>query len=584
MSDHPRSPVALAREFWPEIKPHGRLIAGAYFCRAIAVASAVIAPWPLKLIIDDVIASGTRPAIFAATSLTPEAVVVWLGLGFLGVAVIGAAAGALEKNVSATMRERLTLQLRDRLLDHLLTLSPTLRTRHRSGELVLRIVDDTDLFVRVLTKTLPQVLQHLLTLVATLGVLAWVEPRVALIGLAWLPIAALVLKKEGRRLWQASREKRSREGDVCGLAQEIVRGMAVIQASGQEPATREAFRQVNATRVSAGRNETAAAVSLERSLQMMQGLALSATTTIGAWLVLRGRLSVGDLTLLTMYVGQLLKPIEKLNDLAETTGRGLAGGDRLLRLLHQRPTVVERDDAVSIGRARGHIEVRGVSFTYADRHRPALTNVDLCVRPGALTVLAGKSGAGKSTLLSLLVRLADPDRGEVTLDGVPIDRLSLRSLRAQFAIVSQDTHLFAGTVRQALLPAGERAMDAVLWDALALVALDEFVRQLPRQLDTALGEDGLNLSGGQRRRLALARAFLLRRPILLLDEPLANIDNESAAVVLDAILRLKQTCTCFAVTHDAALMACADRLLRLENGYLTEVPTRPSVVPLARAR
>jgi ATP-binding cassette subfamily B protein len=324
------------------------------------------------------------------------------------------------------------------------------------------------------------------------------------------------------------------------------------------------------------------AVSLERTLQLMQGIALALVTAVGAWLVLRRRLTIGDLTLLTVYVGQLLKPIEKLNDLAETTGRGLAGGDRLLRLLHQSPSVADAPDAVAIPRARGFLQLVGVSFSYPDRDRPVLTGVDLSLSPGALTVLVGKSGAGKSTLLGLLVRLVDPARGEIRLDGIPITRIRLRSLREQFAVLSQDTHLFAGSLRQALAPSGVTEDDA-LWDALALVSMDSFVRGLPRRLDTPLGEDGVNLSGGQRRRVALARAFLLRRPILLLDEPLANIDAESAAVVLDAIARLRRTCTCFAVTHESALIARADRVVRLVNGRLIEAAGH-GVPPVSLAR
>ena len=584
MNERPRSLQRLAAEFLPDFMRHRRLIVRSYVCRAVAVAGSVLAPWPLKLIIDHTIVGRIPFAPFGYGPVGPELLVLLLTLGFLAITILSVVASAAEKNLSATVRERLTLELRDRLLAHLLTLSPTLRTRHRSGELVLRIVDDTDLLVRVLTKTLPQVFQHALTVAATLVMMLCVEPVTALVGFAWLPVVALVVRKDGRRLWSASREKRAREGDVCGLAQEIVRGMTVIQASGGEDATRAAFRQLNTVRVSAGRRETAVAVSLERTMQLMQGIALALVTAVGAWLVLRRRLTIGDLTLLTVYVGQLLKPIEKLNDLAETTGRGLAGGDRLLRVLHQSPSVADAPDAVPIPRARGFLQLVGVSFSYPDRDRPVLTGVDLSLSPGALTVMVGKSGAGKSTLLSLLVRLVDPARGEIRLDGIPISRIRLRSLREQFAVLSQETHLFAGSLRQALAPSGVTEDDA-LWDALALVSMDSFVRSLPRRLDTPLGEDGVNLSGGQRRRVALARAFLLRRPILLLDEPLANIDAESAAVVLDAIARLRRTCTCFAVTHESALIARADRVVRLVNGRVIETAGHGMPqVSLARVR
>lgn len=560
----------LLRAFRGDITPHWKLFAAAYAARTIAVAAVVVAPWPLKLLIDHLLA-GRTPRTIAGFPMTasPAVLAAVLTGGFLLIAILGVLMNALEKNISALLRERMTFELRDRLLTHVLTLAPTLRTRHRSGELVLRLVDDTDLFVRVITKTAPQVFQHALTLAGTLAMMFWVEPRMALAGCIWLPVVIVVLRRDARRLWGASREKRTREGDVCGLAQEVIRGVAVIQASGDEAATRDRFRFVNQRRVSAGRRETAVAVTLERTLQIVQAIAMAMTTMGGAWLVLRRELSIGDLALLTAYVAQLFKPVEKLNDLAETTGRGVAGGERLLKLLELGPAVADRPGAVALGTSRGILEMRDVWFEYPDRARPVLRGVTLRLQPGELAVLTGASGAGKSTLFSLLVRLFDPSAGEVRLDGRALPSISVRSLRAQFAVLSQDTHVFAGSLREALTSGA--ASDEEVWTALALVALDDFVRALPLGLETPLGEDALNLSGGQRRRIALARAFLLRRPILLLDEPLANIDADSAAVILNALDRLRRTQTCFAVTHDRALVEGADRVYRIDNGDVYEL-------------
>jgi ABC-type multidrug transport system fused ATPase/permease subunit len=188
------------------------------------------------------------------------------------------------------------------------------------------------------------------------------------------------------------------------------------------------------------------------------------------------------------------------------------------------------------------------------------------LEPGRLAVLVGPSGAGKSTIMSLLVRLFDPTGGDVLLDGRPLRGITLRSLRAQVAVMTQDTHLFSGSLRRALVPDGAEPTAEKIWEALALVAMDDFVRALPRQLETKLGEDALNLSGGQRQRLSLARAFLLDRPVLLLDEPLANVDDASAAVILRALDALRATRTCLAITHQTHLLDHADVVYRLEEG------------------
>ncbi|HVF45226.1 MAG TPA: ABC transporter ATP-binding protein [Pyrinomonadaceae bacterium] len=559
------------RAFAPDLRPHRRTLAAAYLFRLLSVAAAVVSPWALKLIIDNVIAARPLPRALGGVgaNLSPAALVVWLTLSFVAVTIIGAITNALEKNLSARVRERLTLELRDRLLAHLQQLPPTFRAGHRSGELVLRLVDDSDLFVRVVTKTLPVLFQNVATVLLIIVVMLWLDLRLAAFAVVLVPVLVAIIRHHSRRLWAASRDKRRHEGEVSGLAQEIVRGLPVIQALGGERHARARFGKTNQKRLRAGVEETRVAVRMEQTLQIAQGLALALTTGVGALLVLRAQLTVGELTVFVAYVAQLLKPIEKLNDLSETAGRGFAGGERLLSLLAHEPAVREAADAVEISRARGVVEFRDVWFKYPDdeaRDEFVLRGVEMRLEPGRLAVLVGESGAGKSTIMSLLVRLFDPTEGDIRLDGRPLREITLRSLRAQVAVMTQDTHLFSGSLGKALVPDGAQVTAEKIWDALKLVALDDFVRQLPEQLDTRLGEDALNLSGGQRQRLSLARAFLLDRPVLLLDEPLANVDDASAAVILRALERLRADRTCLAITHQTSMLDYADVIYRLEGG------------------
>ncbi|HVG35724.1 MAG TPA: ABC transporter ATP-binding protein [Pyrinomonadaceae bacterium] len=565
----------LVRAFGPDLWAHRRLLGLAYIFRLISVGAAIFLPWPLKVIIDNVITSRPLPDALRKFSMgmSPESLVIWMTSLFLLATIIGAITNALEKNLSARVRERLTLRLRDRLLAHLQLLPPTFRTGHRSGELVLRLVDDSDLFVRVLTKTLPVLFQQISTVVLILVVMLWLDLRLAAFGLILVPLLFLVIRHYSKQLWTASREKRKHEGKVSGLAQEIIRGLPVIQALGSEGHTRRRFERVNRKRLRSGVEETRVAVWMERTLQIIQGFALALTTGVGALLVLRRQLTIGELTVFTAYVAQLLKPIEKLNDLSETVGRGFAGGERLLSLLEHRPLIRDERDAVEIERALGVVEFKDVWFEYpGDESRSdfVLRGVNMRLEPGQLSILIGPSGAGKSTIMSLMVRLFDPSSGGITLDGRPLREITIRSLRAQIAIMTQDTHLFSGSLRRALIPDGVELSAEKIWEALALVALDDFVRGLPEKLETRLGEDALNLSGGQRQRLSLARAFLMDRPILLLDEPLANVDTTSAAVILKALDRLRATHTCLAITHQTELLDYADVIYRLDAGQVIE--------------
>lgn len=542
----------------------------------VAVLGNALAPWPLKWIIDGLFGPSGQTGAWPpfVRGLAPDAAVLVLGSIFLSLALVSAIAEAADAVFTARIRERLSFAIRDRMLAHLLALPPTIRTTHRSGELVLRIVGDVDQFTRLWTKTTPLLVKFGATLIVTVLGMAWLSPWMGLVCLAFVPVLWALVHVHGRRVAAASRVKRRREGDVAAVAQEIVRGLPVIQAIGATEGARRRFALASAEGLRAGVVAGQAAAGLERSFGVARAIVTALVTVGGALLVVRGWMSVGELTVMAAYVTQLVRPLDKVNELTEAVSKGLVAGERLIRLLDERPLVVDSASAIEIGRAQGRIELDDVWFTYPAREEarpPVLRGVHMLLEPGRLTVLLGASGAGKSTLISLFLRLFEPTAGTVRLDGQPLGAFTLRSLRAQFAVMTQDLHLFSGTIRQTLALDGTSQLDERrVWDALAFVALDGFVRALPAGLDTSLGEDGVNLSGGQRQRLSLARAFLLDRPILLLDEPLANVDAESARVILEALHQLRANRTCVAITHESTLVAHADVVYRLDQGAVTQ--------------
>jgi len=565
----------LADEFGPDCRVHWRALAWSYTLSLLGVGAAILSPWPLKLVIDHVL--GGQPLPPALDVFEPAGsglAILILTSGFLLLTAVGALATSRERVVTSRIRERISVAFRDRMLAHLQTLSPMIRGTHRSGELVYRLVGDVEQFVRLLMKTLPLVFRFAATILLSLAVMILVAPLVGVICLLLLPFFVAVFRYYAPRLREASRQKRRREGEVAGFAQEVVRGLPVIQALGGDRQARERFGALNGESLRTGVAETRLTAQLECWLDLLRGLALAIATGGGAFLVLGGHLTLGELTVLAAYVTQILKPIDKVNDLAEATSRGVAGGERLVQLLEQTPVVHDRPGARTLVRAAGQVVLRDVSFSYptsGGRDGPVLRGIDLALEPGSLTVLIGRSGAGKSTLLSLLVRLFDPTEGRILLDGTPFPEVTLRSLRAQFAVMPQDLQLFSGTIRDALTPTDRGLDDERCWAALEFVALDDFVRGLPEGLGTPLGEDGVNLSGGQRQRVSMARALLLDRPILLLDEPLANVDAVSSRVILNALRTLKATRTCLAITHEPTLVECADHVFRLEHGRLAPV-------------
>ncbi len=565
------------------------LLVKAYCYALLAIVALVLLPWPLKLIIDHVLSGQPVPQVLLIieTFLHEQQLLTTqidkisiLAITYVLIAATATLFSAAEKKTNARIRERLALNLRSKILSHFQKLSVLQSNQHRSGDMVMRITADVYALVRFLSRTVPKIFRHSVVALFTLSVMFLLEPWLAASGLLMVVILAVLVLYHGGRLRQASRNKRAREGEVAGFTQEFVKGISTVQVLTAEDYIKQRFHEINRTSLRAGLAETSAAVNMECNMQMINGFAVALIMGVGASFVVNGQLTIGDLTVFVAYMIQLLKPVEKINELASAVSRGLSRTEMLVALLNQQPSVQDKHDARPLRRARGVIEFRSVEFSYPQQRDgdKVLEDINFQLQPGQLTVMSGASGSGKSTLINLLLRQLTPTSGTIMIDGNNYTRISLASLRSQFAVMLQHHHLFSGSLKQALWLDSTVLDDARIWQALANVDMQDMVKQLPAGLDTPLNEDGLNFSGGQRARLSLARALLLNRPILILDEPLANIDAESQIIIVDALNKIRQSKTCLVVSHQAVLFNHADQMLRLENGQITSVKSQPSII------
>ena len=576
----------LCQEFGGNIWAHRWSILCSYLAGIISIGAALLLPWPLKIIIDNVLTGKTLPEPLATVldGVSAEGLVVLLSLLFLILTCIRALSAAFEKIANAKIRESLVIEIRDRILHHIQTLSIAFHSNARSGELAFTLTSDVHQVVRLFTKTLPIIVRHLVSALLILGTIFWMEYRIGIVASLIVIALSLLMRQYANVLKNASRQKRRCEGDIAGLAQEIMRNLLTIQALGHERHTRERFKRSNIKGLREGVNETRIAVALERTLQIARGIAVGVVLGGGALLVLKGIISLGELTVLLSYMTQLLNPIEKINELASTVSRALARGEHILLLLDKKPLVEDCSNTHHIKQSKGLLEFRNVFFSYSSlgdpscqSKAPVLRDVSLVMKPGKIYVLRGPSGSGKSTLLNLCLRLFDPTSGEIYLDGQALSQIKLKSLRSQFAVVLQTTTLFAGSIRDVLVTEQEDVTDNKMWEALSLVALDNYVRSLPRRLDSRLNEDGTNFSGGQRTRLSLARALLLNRPILILDEPLANVDPTSQDIILQALVKIRQGKTCLVISHQRIVLDHADVVFEIENGSIKKLQNEKSI-------
>lgn len=567
-----RTLARTVRRFGPFWLRYPLRLTFAYTAGLTATALTLAAPLPLKVIIDNVLL-GANSGLAWLDALRPELQIGALALAAAIIALAAAFASAAEKVASARLRELMTRDLRAVSLDHVLGLSVLQRHADRSGELVLRLIDDTGQIARLFCKTFPTIFRYAVTVLLTLAAMWWLSGALGALGL-FIGLALIwLMRRAAPRLQDASHAKRKLEGGVAGFAQEVLRGLGFVQSVGGEDEVRERFVGVNAESTAAGVNETRTQVALERGMQSASGIAVALLVGLGALLVLYGHLSIGALTVCLAYLNQLLKPVEKINELAGAVTGALARADRLSELLERPTGLAVNPGAATPVRVRGELTLRACSFAHRSPGvgvQTALWDADLVVREGECVVIEGPSGAGKSTLLGLILRLYDPEQGHLALSGRVYRDWPVHELRRQFAVMRQETHLFAGTIRDALMFGVGARGDADLLRALDRVALGDLVSGSPLGLDSPLGEDAGNLSGGQRARLALARALLAQRPVLLLDEPFANVDPESRAVLVEALSEERGVRTMLIVTHQALPPGFADRTLRLHAGRLTE--------------
>jgi ATP-binding cassette, subfamily B, bacterial len=565
MPDRRATIAATAKRFWPVLRPQRGKLWLAFAASLLASGLSVLSPMPVKIIIDDVLI-GRQPNL-ALPPMSPTDLILLLASAAALFAALSALFSATEKMISARVRERMTLDLRLICLDRLLLLTPLCRDDDRNGELALRLIDDVQQVARLFTKTAPVILRHMLTLLFALGALFWISP---LLGAAASVIAAVLgamVRFAAKPLRITAKAKRIQEGRIAGQTQEILGALSFIQASGADDDIRTRFANTNRQSLGAGVAETRAAVRLERMMQVANGFAVALIVGGGGWLALGGYVSAGDLAIAIIYLNQMLRPIEKINELVSAVTSATSRAVRLSELL-DRDERIDRSGTHSVSRADGVIRLAAPMFSYVGGRTFQFDVIDIPAR--AFVSIEGPSGAGKSTLLALLARLFDPSSGAIMLDGTAYPEWDLANLRCQFAISPQSPPLMSGTVRDWMRLGGVTADDAQLWQALRSVSLAEMLRSRGG-LDAPIGEAGAGLSGGEQARVALARALIADRPILLLDEPFANVDPVSAKVMLNALAREKGQRTIIIVTHQALPSGFADLRLMMADGKLSVI-------------
>ena len=539
----------VVRRFWPLARPFRKPFALGIGLAALLPAVEAAEIWLFKLIVDDVL---------VAEALGPLAVYVPV---MLGLALVGAALSFGDEYAATWVGERFTVSLRERLLAHLHSLEPDALDRRRHGDVLARITGDVHAVETLLLSAVAELVQAAARLLFFAGALALLSWKLALASLIVVPAFAYAAKRFARLARRAARERRRRSGSLTAVAEESLGNAALVQASNAQGRELARFRRESEGAVAAELAGARIAGLFAPVIDLIELAGAVLIIVLGTWALTAGELTVGGLLAFLAYLTQLYRPVRDLSQLGTRVFEALAGAERVIELLDTRPQVADAPHARSLERPYGQLEFDRVGFTYPGAAEPALDGVSLVVRPGRCVAVVGASGAGKSTLAKLAVRFADPDAGCVRLDGHDVRDLTLRSLRQHVAVLLQEAPVFDGTVRENVAYARPGASEAEIEAAVAAAGLAGELA-----LETRTGQRGRALSGGQRRRVAVARALLQDAPVLVLDEPTAGLDAAASRALAEPLKRLMRDRATLLITHDTELAAIADEVVELHAG------------------
>ncbi|MBN2469858.1 MAG: ABC transporter ATP-binding protein [Anaerolineae bacterium] len=547
------------------LRPYWRLTAGAYGVAVIINVLAIGIPQFIRWIVDEGIAGGQA-------ALLGQAIFLLLGLTlFKGVLAY------LEGRWTEVASQNVAYDLRNAIHEKLSALSFSYHDRAQTGQLLSRAIQDVER-IRFLTgRATLRLFEGATLLVGTLVALVWMNPRLALLSLASMPLLVYVAFRFGRIYRPLSVKIQQQLAVLTTALEQNLRGTRVVKAFAQEDAEIARFAQQNEHWFSL----TAWASRIQAlNLPLIDFLANLSTVVIiwyGGSLVIQDALSLGELVAFTTYLAQLIQPVRRLGMIIPALAMAAAAGERIFEILDAESEVQDAPDAIALPPVKGHVRFQEVSFAYFGRRR-VLDSLTFEALPGQMIALLGATGSGKSTIINLIPRFYDATAGCITIDGHDIRQVTLASLRDQIGIVLQETTLFADTIRENITFGCPEASEAEIVAAAQAAQIHDFIRSTPDGYDTRVGERGITLSGGQKQRIAIARALLKDPRILLLDDATSSVDVETEHLIQLALKHLMQDRTSFVIAQRLSTVRSADLILVLEKGRIAARGTHETLL------
>ncbi len=541
------------------------------FLSLIGIGLNLLKPWPFKVIVDDFLRAG--PAIRSDWRIW----IPLLCLALVAIQVLWGIINWITNYLFVKIGLQALLKLRTDLYSYLQSLSLKYHDARRSSDSSFRVAYDSQSIQTIYNKGFTNIFGSTLTLIGTFVIMLRLDWQLTLVSLAIVPLIVGTIYIFAHRIRRESTSIQEQESAMLAQAQEGLSSIRMVHAFGREEFEVRQFQQQARQSLQANLRLTLTNVNSALVISTLMVVGTAAMYYVGTLHVLAGRLTLGSLLVFSAYLLMLYQPLESLTYTTWAMEGATAGAKRCFEVLDRQDDVVDSQNAIAISSAQGAIAFNSVSFGYGE-DRIVLRDINLRIDPNQIVGLVGGTGAGKSTLFSLVPRFYDPTTGSITLDGRDLREITKRTLRAQIAIVLQDTLLFSTTVRENIAYGRPDATEEEIIDAARRAQADDFIRQLPNGYASPVGERGGHLSVGQRQRIGIARAFLKNAPILLLDEPTSALDPTTESAIMDTIKELMRGRTTLIATHRLATIHGVDQIVVLEHGRIVEKGPGPELI------
>ena len=559
----------LIKRFLPYFKKYKGILIFDLVCASLTTVCDLVFPLIVRNITDLAVSDPAALTI---------AFIVKLGVLYLILRLLDAAANFYMQHTGHVMGAKIETDMRRDLFAHLQKLSFSYFATHKVGQIMSRITSDLFDITEFAHHGPEEFFIAGLKITVSFVILFGIDPLLTVIVFAVLPFIFIFVKFFNTRMRRAFKDQRVQVGEINSQVEDSLLGIRVVKSFANEKIEKDKFEHGNKEFLRLKKLGYLYMGGFGSTNRFFEGVMYLTVVVAGSLFLMKGSISAGDFTAYLLYVSSLFASIRTIIQFTEQFQRGMTGIERFCEIMDAPQDIVEKPDAKELKDVKGEIDFDNVTFHYSDDDTEVLSGIDLHVPSGTSVALVGPSGGGKTTMCNLIPRFYDVTEGRITIDGIDIKDVTLRSLRSSIGVVQQDVYLFSGTVFDNIEYGKPGASREEVIEAAKAAGAHEFISSLPDGYDTYVGERGVKLSGGQKQRISIARVFLKNPPILILDEATSALDNESEKIVQESLERLASERTVFTIAHRLTTIKNSDKILVLTDKGIEEEGTHKELI------